>query len=210
MKLLYYLFQLIVWLIFFFITRIFSNFKIEGQENIKKSSKPLLIVANHRSFIDPFIIGTLFPPTLKYLPMAHMVDDKYYRGILKPFFFILRTFPSYYGQGLDISLKKPRQTLKEGGIFLIFPSGQRDSNGVIPKPKRGVAVLVLENSKINILPIYLNLTAGWKLRDFLLRRKSIKIFVGEPFKLKDKTESQDINEVSQIIAQEVEKLAQTH
>ena len=50
-----------------------------------------------------------------------MVDDKYYKIYFKTFFLLTQTFPSYYGQGLDVSLREPRKILRNGGVFLIFP-----------------------------------------------------------------------------------------
>ncbi|MBI4120337.1 MAG: 1-acyl-sn-glycerol-3-phosphate acyltransferase [Parcubacteria group bacterium] len=199
------LFQRIVWLVTFAGTRVFSSFRIVGQDNIQNLSRPLLIIANHRSFWDPFVIGTVFPISSEYLPLGFMVADEYYKW-LRPFFWLTRTYPAKKGQGMDISLKAPRRVLKTGGVFLIFPAGHRYYLGRPPRPRRGAAVLALETPQLTILPIYLKTISGWRIQDFLLKRKNITVVVGRPFKLEELTSSRNVDEVSQILADEIYKL----
>ena len=208
MRVTQYIFQLIAWGVFFVATRVLARFKIEGRENLKNLTGPVLIIANHRTLADPFIVGTLLKPSPKYLPMGFMVADFFYKNIfLKPFLFLLRAYPTHRGEGLDISLKEPRRLLKSGGVFLIFPAGKRHSTGPAPRPKRGAAVLALEMPHITILPIYTKINSGWGLKDLILRRKKIEVFVGQAFKLRDKTKSYNVNEVSRFFADEILRLA---
>lgn len=201
------IFQALVWIFTFMSTRLFSSVKTRGTDNLKNIDRPLLIIANHRSFWDPFIIGTLFPLFSKYLPFGFMVADGYYKiPFLKPFFWLTRTFPANKGKGLDISLKGPRQVLKNGGVFLIFPTGQRHYLGRQPRPRRGAAVLALEIPRLNVLPIYLKTISGWSIIDFLFKHKSIQIIIGRPFKAYQKTASKNVNKISRILADEIFKL----
>lgn len=155
-----------------------------------------MIISNHQGFFDPLIIGTVFPFFSNYLPITFMVDDKYYKNIfLKPFFLLTQTFPSYYGQGLDVSLREPRKILQNGGVFLIFPTGERHTYGPRPRPKRGAAVLAIEMPDINIVPIYISANKG----------KTV-LNIGHNFKLKEITESQDIETVSQLLAEKIYNL----
>ena len=64
-----------------------------------------------------------------------MVDDKYYKIYFKTFFLLTQTFPSYYGQGLDVSHANPENFTKRRGIFN-FPTGERHTYGPRPRPKR--------------------------------------------------------------------------
>ena len=199
------LFQRIVWLVTFAGTRVFSSFKIIGQDNIRNLPRSLLIIANHRSFWDPLVIGTVFPISSRYLPLGFMVADEYYKW-LWPFFWLTRTFPAKKGQGMDVSLRAPRRVLKTGGAFLIFPTGHRHYLGRPPRPRRGAAVLALEMPSLTILPVYLKTISGWKIRDFLLRRRNIRVVIGKPFNLKEITSSQNIDEVAQLLADKTYKL----
>jgi len=201
------IFQALIWIFTFISTRIFSSIKIHGSENLKNIDKPLMIIANHRSLWDPFVIGTLFPLFSQYLPLSFMAADRYYKiPFLKPFFWLTRTFPANKGKGLDISLKGPRQVLKSNGVFLIFPAGQRHYLGRQPRPRRGATILALEMPQLNILPIYLKTISGWSIIDFLFKHKSIQIIIGRPFKAYQKTSSKNVNKISRILADEIFKL----
>ena len=89
---------------------------------------------------------------------------------------------------------------------MIFPAGKRYYTGPAPRPRRGAAVLALGMPNITILPIYIKMSPGWGLKDLILRRKKIEIFVGAPFKLREKTKSYNVNEVSRFFADEILRL----
>lgn len=133
-----------------------------------------------------------------------MVADEYYRlPVLKQFFILTNTFPAYRGEGLDVSLKEPRRVLQHNGVFLIFPMGQRHSGDEKPRPRRGAAVLALEmQNELTILPMFV------KMPPWGLRRKKISINVGQPFKLREITDSLNVNDVAQILSDEIFKLEQ--
>src|SRR3989338_6444363 len=81
MKLIYGISQRFVWMATFIVTRLFTNFYVKGRNNLKSIETPMLIVANHRSYLDSMIIGTLFPFFSKYIPMGFMATDKLYQKI---------------------------------------------------------------------------------------------------------------------------------
>lgn len=198
MAIIYAIFQRIVWLVTFMCSRLFSSFKIVGRENLKNLPKPLMIISNHQTFFDPLIIGTAFPFFSNYLPITFMVDDRYYKNIfLRPFFFLTQTFPSHYGQGLAISLREPRRVLQSRGVFLIFPTGERQVAGLRPRPKRGAAVLSIEIPNLNIVPMYIN-----------VKRNKITLSIGQTFKLNDITNSRNVEDISQLLAEKIYKLNQ--
>ncbi len=201
MFLIYAISERIVWLFVFIITRFWGSFKVIGRENLKNLPRPLMIIANHRTYFDPVIIGTIFPFFSQYIPIAFMVDDRYYHNpFLKIFFKLTYTFPAYYGQGLDVSLREPRRVLKKGRVFLIFPSGERRVAGPEPRPKRGAAALALEMPDLKILPIYFKSHDNYGLKT--------TIAVGRAFQLFEVTQSKNLSEVSLVLWDEILKLKQ--
>lgn len=197
----------IVWIVTFFITRVFGSFKTEGKENIKNIPRPLMIISNHISFWDPMTIGTLFPFFSKYLPITFMAADEFFKNpFMRAFFWLTNTIPANKGKGIDVSLKKPREILKSRGVFLTFPQGQRHLEGEPPKPKRGAAFLALEMPELTILPVFIEMSRGWGLVKIFLRRKKITLKVGRPFKLAEISQSNDPTEVAQDLADEIFRL----
>lgn len=201
--------QRIVGLAAFFPTRVLGSFKFIGKENIKGIPRPLMVIANHVSLWDPMVIGPLFPFFSKYYPFTLMAADEFFENpIFRIFFWLTNTASAHKGMGYDVSLKKPREDLKNGGVFLIFPGGQRHSDGSIQKPRRGAAILAMEMPNLTILPINIKIsTLKWKLSDIILRRKKITFTAGKPFKLRDITSSENTDEVAEILAEEISKLA---
>lgn len=198
--------QRLTWIFTFISLKLFSSFKVVGRENLKNLPRPLLIIANHRSFWDPLVIGTLFPLFSKYLPIGFMVADAYYDSPLKPIFWLTNTCPARKGRGLDASLAAFRLILKDKGVAVIFPIGKRHYLGRPPRPRRGAAVLALETAQLTILPLYLKTVSRWKITDFFWKRKKIQIIIGRPFKLNEITFSRDVNEVTRFMAKEIFKL----
>ena len=167
-----------------------------------------MIISNHISFWDPMTIGSLFPFFSTYLPITFMAGDEFFKNpILKAFFWLTNTIPANKGKGYDVSLKKPREVLKNGEVFLIFPGGQRHFDGSIQKPRRGAAILALEIPNLTILPINIKMsTLKWRLADIILRRKKITFTAGRPFKLRDITDSENPDEVADVLAEEISRL----
>lgn len=71
--------QKFVWIATRIILRIFIDFEIIGQENIKNLKGPLLILANHKSYWDPQLVNNAFPLNTNLLPMRYMAKN----GLLK-------------------------------------------------------------------------------------------------------------------------------
>jgi len=199
----------IVWLAAFFATRVLGSFKLVGKENIKGVPRPLLIISNHISFWDPMAIGSLFPFFSSYIPIIFMAADEFFKNpVLKAFFWLTNTIPANKGMGYDVSLKKPREVLKNGGVFLTFPAGQRHFDGSVQKPKRGAAILAIEIPNLTILPVNIKMsTLKWRISDIILRKKKITFTAGRPFKLRDITNSENPDEVAVILADEISKLS---
>ncbi len=179
--------QRIVWLVAYFSMRLFANFSVVGKEKIVNLPRPLLIIANHRTYWDAMIIGTLFPFfSTKYLPIGFMADDMYFRNVFFRWFLKLNgVSPNWKKTGLDISLKYPREVLgKRRGVFLLFPWGRRIYNaGDHGLPARGAAILAREIPELTILPIFLDTSSGVTPLDFFQGKKKITVAVGELFKL---------------------------
>src|SRR3989344_2458634 len=118
MRLFYSFSQRMIWLITFAISRIFTRAQIISETNMKLLPTPLLIVANHKSYWDPMLIGTMLPFFSKHIPLGFIAADEYFNNpLFALFLFFTGTKPAYKGQGLNISLKYPKEILKRNGVF---------------------------------------------------------------------------------------------
>jgi len=213
MRLVYTLGQRLVWIFTYVATRLFTNFKIENRQHLRNLPKPLLIIANHRSYWDPMIIGTLFPLfSFEYLPLGFMADDSLYeRKLFRIFFKLTGTYPARRGQGYDISLAYPRYLLSRNRAFLLFPFGKillDDSSDV--QPQRGIAMLAKEFTGLTILPIYLHTTPNLNMFRFLFKRVDMKVIVGEPFMIDPGMRSQSPENLAYRLAEQIVRLGKAH
>jgi len=164
----------------------FFALKLESKTDLKNLRGPLIIVSNHASWIDPFLIGVVFPFNAKSFPVHYATWWKYYYfPLFTPLLWLLGSFPVRTKIGLKKALIVPTKILQSGGVIGIFPTGKRTrkyNKDNPPKPKRGAAYLALKNN-ISILPVKIEGNIGMKFRTFLTKKHQIKIKIGKPFYL---------------------------
>jgi 1-acyl-sn-glycerol-3-phosphate acyltransferase len=208
MRILHNITQRMVWLATQIAMRSFCRFYVIGKNNLNNISTPLLVVANHRSYWDSMVIGTLFPFfSKKYLPLGFMAaDDFFQNSFYKALLNLTGIVPQNKGKGLDISLKTFRVILSNKGVVVIFPYGKRvyDDNER-PEPKRGAPTLVKEFPGLTILPIYLKTTPNLSMKEFFLHKKEMGVIIGQPFQI-EQNNDQTIEMISNKIIESFSEL----
>jgi len=118
-----------------------------GVENVPAMG-PLLIAANHQSYLDPPGIGS--PITQRHL--CFIAKAGLFR--FKPFAWVitnLNSIPIREDQGDAAAIKEAIRRLEGGAAVLIFPEGSRCDDGKIAPFKRGVALL-MKKARCPVLP----------------------------------------------------------
>ena len=166
---LYFLARLILvpfLLVYFRLSRI-------GREHGRVSG-PLIVAANHRSFLDPFVIGASLPwrRPLHYVAKVELFEKRWLGWILNR----LGAYPVRRGQSDEQTLVTSREVLERGGAVCIFPEGTRHRTGSLGRPKRGFGRLALETGAA-VLPVAVygteQVRRGWKIRP-----KKVKVRMG--------------------------------
>ncbi len=150
--------QHIYYFLFHYPLKIILNSKVSITKNLNLK-KPILIIANHNSKIDPFLLVLLpFSLFTKLAPFYFPTAKEYHKNIFLSF--LLKSFGSYpikrWGWSFDDVFDKTIRDLRNGKTTLIFPEGQIVRKGEKVKPKLGFLYLA---SKVNatILPIKLEI-----------------------------------------------------
>jgi len=203
--------QKILLVVAYFAAYILMDFEIQGKENSQNIKKgPLLIVANHKGYWDPFLMGLCFPFFSKFFPLRFITKDNFFKNFFTKFIFkfLLGSFPAYKGEGLQKSLEIPIWLLKQGQTVIFFPEGRCLRDEGLCRPKVGVGELALKSPNVPILPVAIAGThkiGGFKL---FIKRTRVRMKVGQPFYLSDKPELLRGNneKVSTELMEEVEKL----
>jgi glycerol-3-phosphate dehydrogenase (NAD(P)+) len=133
-----------------------------GREHIP-SEGPLLLAANHRSFLDPFVLGTMTRRPVYYVAKKELFANRLQAWFLNA----LGAFPVDRGASDQEMLTTARAILDRGDAVLIFPEGTRIRPGGLGTPKRGVGRLALE-SGAPIVPLAVigteDVRRGWRIR----------------------------------------------
>jgi 1-acyl-sn-glycerol-3-phosphate acyltransferase len=147
-----------------------------GREHIPASG-PVIIAANHRSFFDPFLIGTMARRPMYYVAKRELFG---YHPVLSWLLSALGAFPVDRGTGDQETIRTAKELLARGEIVLIFPEGHRIRPGGLGKPRRGIGRLALETGA-PVVPIAVIGTDAVR-RGWLIRPHQVRIRAGAPIR----------------------------
>ncbi|MCW5776158.1 MAG: 1-acyl-sn-glycerol-3-phosphate acyltransferase [Phycisphaeraceae bacterium] len=110
---------------------------------------PVLLAANHQSFLDPPVIGfAVRERHLDYVARAGLFASPVFGGLIRA----LNAIP-ISEEGADAAaIREILRRLEAGRAVLIFPEGSRTADGAMHEFKRGVAVLV-RRSSCPVMPV---------------------------------------------------------
>ena len=138
-----------------------------GTEHIPKDG-PLIIASNHRSFLDPWMVGMLVRRPVYFVAKRELFE----RRIAGWWLNALGAFPVDRGQGDRDAMDTARRILERGDPVVIFPEGTRTRPGALGPPKRGVGRLALETGA-PVVPVAIigteAIRRGWRIRPHRVR-----------------------------------------
>jgi 1-acyl-sn-glycerol-3-phosphate acyltransferase len=133
-----------------------------GREHLPKQG-PLLLASNHRSFLDPFVIGMLVRRPVYYMAKRELFEKRWQAWILNA----LGAFPVDRGHGDAAAMDTARAILQRGDCVVVFPEGTRVRRGPLGAPRRGIGRLALETG-VPVAPVAVfgseHVRRGWRIR----------------------------------------------
>lgn len=165
------------------------NIKVLNEEKLPKEGKYLLI-ANHRSIIDPLIIEI----ALKNSPIHGFWVSK--KELYNSFFFgsFTKNADSILldreASNMSSFFSDTKKVVQKGHSIFIFPEGTRNkTDKQISSFKEGAKLIALKN-RIDILPVFIKTNANEILKEAIEKRTKnleIEIEIGDLIDYKDKT-----------------------
>jgi 1-acyl-sn-glycerol-3-phosphate acyltransferase len=136
----YTLFRSISWVLL----HVFFRMKVEGREHIPKQG-PLVVVANHESFLDGFVVGTVL---MKRQATFLAAPWLYSTPIVGSFVRSIGAIPAY-GEGKEVAaLRESIRILQKGGTVALFPQG-----GIARGEIAGGAIFVAIKAPAPLVPM---------------------------------------------------------
>lgn len=113
------------------------SLRVEGVHNIPRTG-PVLLVANHQSFLDPVAIGLAAPRRLSYLARKSLFTNRYFGGLLRAVNCVPIDQEGVGKEGMQAILGR----LKAGRAVLVFPEGERCGDGALHPLRPGISLLI--------------------------------------------------------------------
>ncbi len=147
--------------------------ELSGTERIP-SSGPAILVANHESLFDPWILALATPRPVRYMAKSELWQHRTIGAVMESF----GAFPVERGAGDAAAMSRAAQLLGEGQVLGLFPQG----TSKLRSPRRyhrGAARLALATGA-PLVPVTLLGTRGtpWPWRP-----RSTRVIVGEPIEV---------------------------
>ncbi|HXW76062.1 MAG TPA: lysophospholipid acyltransferase family protein, partial [Candidatus Eremiobacteraceae bacterium] len=109
--------------------------QVSGVENVPASGG-LVVAANHRSYLDPPLLGTWFPRTVHFMAKRELFSIPVLGYLISR----VHAFPVDREHADLRAFRQALRILKDGGVVGIFPEGTRNLAG--DAQARGGAVLL--------------------------------------------------------------------
>ena len=147
--------------------------KYHGIDNVRSMEAPFIIMGNHTSMLDPFMLAAAVPKyqirfigkkeLWKFPPFAWFANQ-------------IKAIPVDRHNTDMEAMRACMRVTREGHVLGIFPEGTRHHGGLMTELESGVAMIALR-SKVPLVPVYI---AG-KLKLF----RKLHVYVGEPIMMDD-------------------------
>ncbi len=152
-----------------------TDFHLVGGENLPQSG-PLLVVANHFSFVDPMALVRIAPWPMEFLGGFRTPNAP---PVLSWFRELWGYYPVFRGTGSTLAFRASEAVLGQGGVLGVFPEGT-SAAAVLRPPRPGVAFIAAQTAA-RILPIGLDGFIDILPKLGKGRRARVTARIGQPF-----------------------------
>jgi 1-acyl-sn-glycerol-3-phosphate acyltransferase len=190
-----------------------ADIRIEGEERLPRSG-PLVLVPNHQSLADPFLVQAFCTRPVHSMTKSTQFDSRFFRWLIPR----LHGFPVRRYRVDPQAVRILLRLLDEGRVVCVYPEGERSWDGGIQPFRRG-ALKVLLYAGAPIVPVGIHgMTHLWPRWLRLPRpaygpRIPVTVRFGEPIRLgavRDREERERmVPDLDRILHERLERLARS-
>ncbi len=138
------------WSIARYLSRLIFRIKIINAEFIPEEG-PFILAANHISYADPPILGSIMPREIHFLAKKELFRNRLFGGLISK----LNSHP-IDRRGFDRkSIELSVNLLHSGEVLLVFPEGTRSKIGEFLPPRPGIGIIA-KKGNVPIVPAYIS------------------------------------------------------
>jgi len=155
--------------------RVLFRVEAHGTERVPATG-PVLLVANHSSFLDPPLVGAVIARQVTFMAKAELFDVPLLGALIRR----LNARP-VRREGADASaLRTALRALQDGGVLVMFPEGTRGPEGTLREAKPGAGMLAVLSGAA-VVPVYIEGSGrAWPRGQSLPRPARIRLTFGAP------------------------------
>jgi 1-acyl-sn-glycerol-3-phosphate acyltransferase len=130
--------------------KIYNRLEVHGFDKIPRGTQ-VIVAANHASYVDPPLIGGVFPGRLRFLAKESLFRVPLIGFLVRA----LGAIPVERedGQRAGAVMKNLLKLLDSGESVMLFPEGTRSSDGRLKPLEAGVAYLSVKTG-VPVLPVH--------------------------------------------------------
>jgi 1-acyl-sn-glycerol-3-phosphate acyltransferase len=174
--------------------------KSYGDENVPREG-PLILVANHQSYMDPIVIGWRAKRYFYAMGKRQLFETP----ILGWFFPRIGAFPVDQEGSPMPAIRAALQILKRGDAVAVFPEGKR-TNGPMEKGQPGVALIARKSGAPIVPALIIGTHRMLSPVHPGFRGGPVTITFGKPFTLEGDAKTADLEADAQRIMEAIEAL----
>ncbi len=149
-----------------------TGWRVWGREGIPRSGG-LVVASNHISFWDPPLIGCILPREVHFLAKEELFSNPAFGALIRSY----NAIPIRRGM-VDLSgMARAVETLRRGGVLMLFPEGTRMRDGRLHPARPGVGMMAV-NAGVPIVPCYIS--GSDRCSRWWFRRERVHVSFGPP------------------------------
>jgi long-chain acyl-CoA synthetase len=174
----------------FLLMRIFVKIRVEGLENLKDLDLPIVLMPNHTSYLDVFILIKSLPRRVRSkfaIAAANDVLYGYFKRVapIGELLFNTFPFPRKEHENIRLGLDYMGKLLDDKHSIIVYPEGKISLDGKLLPLKRGAGLIAVEMGAV-VVPVIIEGSNDILPYAKMVPRKrgTVRIVFGKPQKFK--------------------------